>query len=136
MRPAGVVGRIRTYLVADVLVVAPVAVTLLLTWGRIRFLDERIIALVPAHLRPEAVLSVSIPGLGILLMVVGLIAAGVAAVSYLGRLPVRLAERVLVRLPVLESIHGPTKTVVETVLTKRPDVFRGVVLFEYPDRGQ
>ena len=38
-------------------------------------------------------------------------------------------------MPIVRSIYGATKQIVETVLANQSDAFRQVVLFEYPRRG-
>ena len=53
----------------------------------------------------------------------------------MGRWIVRGGEHLLSRMPVVRSIYGATKKIVETVLAHQSDAFRQAVLFEYPRRG-
>ena len=71
------------------------------------------------------------PGTGsiILQAILGAIAAG-----FLGRWIIRLGEAILNRMPVVRSIYGATKQILETVISTQSDAFREVVLVEYPRR--
>ena len=48
---------------------------------------------------------------------------------------IRVGERLLGRLPVVRSLYGATKQIMETVMASQSDAFREVVLIEYPRRG-
>jgi uncharacterized membrane protein len=50
----------------------------------------------------------------------------------LGRYIIRLGEGLLNRMPVVRSIYGATKQILETVISTQSDAFREVVLVEYP----
>ena len=65
-----------------------------------------------------------------LLPLIGAIAAG-----FIGRWIILLGERLLNRMPVVRSIYGASKQILETVLASQSDAFREVVLVEYPRKG-
>ena len=52
----------------------------------------------------------------------------------MGRYIIRLGEAILNRMPVVRSIYGATKQILETVISTQSDAFREVVLVEYPRR--
>jgi len=54
------------------------------------------------------------------------------AAGFTGRFVMRTGERVLARVPVLSSIYGAIKQILETVLAQKSNAFRKVVLFQYP----
>ncbi|HCP01660.1 MAG TPA: hypothetical protein DIT35_09225, partial [Rhodospirillaceae bacterium] len=76
-----------------------------------------------------------IPGVGLIVLIISLIIIGALTRMLLGRTLVRLGESLVNRMPVVRSVYGATKQVVETVLKSQSDAFRQVVLFEYPRRG-
>jgi len=47
----------------------------------------------------------------------------------------RISESILARMPVIRSIYGAVKQILETVLAQQSNAFREAVLVEYPRRG-
>lgn len=131
----GLAARLRAYFLAGVLVTAPLAITFYLAWMFISFVDSRVRPLIPPGYNPETYLPFSIPGIGLVIAVVALTLIGAVTAGYIGRLFVRLSERLLARMPVIRSVYGATKQIFETVLAQKSQAFREVVLIEYPRRG-
>jgi uncharacterized membrane protein len=131
----GVGARLRAYFLAGILVTAPIAITLYLAWLFITFIDDWVNGILPARFNPETYLPFSVPGLGVVIVVVTLTVIGSTAAGFLGRLVVRTAERILARIPAVRSIYSATKQIFETVLANQSNAFREVVLVEYPRRG-
>jgi uncharacterized membrane protein len=125
--------RLRSYFIAGILVTGPIALTLYLTWVFVHFIDESVSGLLPREYNPATYLPV--PGLGLVIAVVGLTLIGALTAGYLGRLLVRISERIMARMPVVRSIHGAAKQIFETVLAKQSNTFREVVLIEWPRPG-
>lgn len=134
IRPS-LVGRLRAYFLAGVLVTAPIAITFYLVWLFITFVDGRVRPLIPPAYNPETYLPVTIPGIGLLIAVVVLTLIGAITAGYVGRIFVRLSEQALARMPVIRSIYGATKQIFETVFANQSKAFREVVLVEYPRHG-
>ncbi len=134
-KPLSFLGRFRAYFLAGVLVTAPLGITFYLAWLIITFVDRRVEALLPARYNPEAYLPFTIPGLGVVIVVVFLIFAGAFAAGFVGRMMVRLSENLLARMPVIRTVYGAIKQIIETVLAQQSQAFRQVVLVEYPRRG-
>ncbi|WP_407697415.1 DUF502 domain-containing protein [Skermanella rosea] len=131
----GLMGRVRAYFLAGILVTAPVAITLYLAWAVINLIDTAVSQLLPAQYNPENYLPFSIPGLGVVIVIVALTLTGALTAGVIGRLVVRAGEAVLARMPVVRSVYGATKQILETVLANQSAAFREVVLVEYPRRG-
>lgn len=129
------VERLRAYFLAGILVTGPIALTFYLTWLFVSFIDASVGSLLPDPYNPAKYLPVTIPGLGLIIAVVGLTLIGALTAGYLGRLLVRLSERVLGRMPVIRGVYGAVKQIFETVLAKQSDTFREVVLVEFPRRS-
>lgn len=127
--------RLRNYLIAGVLITAPIGLTIYLSWAFIHWMDNTVMPLVPVRYHPETYLPFSIPGLGLVLVIVGLILIGALMTNLLGRGFMRLSERVVHRMPVVRGIYATLKQVFETVLSHQSDAFRQVVMLEYPRRG-
>lgn len=128
-------GRLRNWFLAGILVSAPVGITIWITWSLIDFVDNRIRPFIPARWDPDNYLPFSVPGLGVLLVLTVLVLIGMFAAGLVGRWLMHLGERVLARVPVVRSIYSAAKQVMETLFADRSRAFREVVLVEYPHRG-
>lgn len=131
----GFVGRLRAYFLAGILVAAPIAITGYSVWWFISFIDNTVRPLIPAGYLPENYLPFSIPGIGVFIVIVTLTLIGAFAAGYVGRLLLRVGEGVVDRMPVVRSVYSAVKQIVETVLAKKSNAFREVVMVEYPRHG-
>ena len=131
----GLWPRLRGYFFAGMLVTAPIAITVYVALLLIRFVDEQVFALIPPQYNPETYLPFSVPGIGVVLMLVILTLIGAVAAGYIGKMLLRLSDRLLNRMPVIRSIYGVAKQIVETVVSNKSVAFREVVLIEYPRKG-
>ena len=68
-------------------------------------------------------------------MLVGLTLIGALTAGYVGKVFLRLSDRVLNRMPIVRSIYGAAKQIVETVVSNKSSAFREVALVEYPRKG-
>jgi len=128
-------SHIRGYFLAGVLVTAPIGITFYISWLLIRWVDSKITPLIPAAYNPETYLHFAVPGLGLIIVLITLTIIGWATAGLLGRLWMRISEKLLSRMPVIRSIYAAIKQIIETILKQQSNAFREVVLFEYPRRG-
>lgn len=128
-------GRLRAYLLAGVLVTAPLGITLYLTWLIIDLVDSQVMPLIPARYHPESYLPFSVPGMGVLVTLLFLILVGWITAGLAGRWMIRLSENLLAGMPVVRNVYSAIKQIMETVLAQKSNAFREVVLLEYPRRG-
>lgn len=128
-------GRLRAYFFAGILVTAPAAITFYVAWLIIGFIDQQVTSLLPSRYNPNDILPFSIPGLGLVILIVVLTMIGAFTAGFVGRMAVRLSEGMLARMPVIRSLYGAVKQIFETVLATQSTAFRQVVLVEYPRRG-
>ena len=131
----GLLGRLRNYFVAGILVTAPAGITVWLAWNVVGVIDQQVVPLIPARYNPETYLPFSIPGIGVLITIVFLILVGMLTAGFVGRVLVGLGERLVHRMPVVRNVYGALKQIFETVMSQSSGAFRQVVLFEYPRRG-
>ena len=131
----GLAARLRAYLFAGIIVVAPISITLFITWRVVDYFDNQVAGLLPDRYNPERFLPFTLPGIGLLLTLAALIVIGWFTASYLGHSLMRLGERVLRRMPVVRSLYGTLKQIFETVFAQSSRSFGEVVLVEWPRRG-
>ncbi|MCF8467514.1 MAG: DUF502 domain-containing protein, partial [Sneathiella sp.] len=130
-----VFARLRTYFLTGIVVTAPIAITIYLTYVFVSFVDANITPLIPVRYNPETYLPFGIPGLGVFIAIFGLILIGFLTANYLGRAFLVFGERIVGRMPVVRSIYNALKQIMETVLAQSGTSFRDVVLLEYPRKG-
>ena len=128
-------GRIKAYFFAGVLVTAPLGITFYVSWVFIKWVDSKVVSLLPTVYNPETYLPVYIPGIGLIIVCIALTIVGALTAGIIGRFWFRMSEKILSRMPVIRSIHSAIKQIFETVLSNQSNAFREVVLFEYPRRG-
>ncbi len=133
-RPS-ILSRLRIYFLTGVIVTAPIALTIYLTWQVIHWVDSQAIPLLPAKYNPENYLPFSLPGLGLVMMFVVLTFVGFLTANIFGRTLLKTGERLVGRMPVVRTVYGALKQVLETVLSQSSNSFRQAVLVEYPRRG-
>ena len=68
-------------------------------------------------------------------LVLAITLIGFLTANYLGRLFVRVGEKLVGRMPVVRSLYGAVKQIFESVLRSQSTAFNEVVLVEYPRRG-
>ncbi len=128
-------ARLRNHFLASIIVTAPIAITIWLSWQFIIFVDDTVKPHIPDVYNPETYLPFSLPGLGLVVVVLALTAIGALAAGLTGRAFVRMGERILARMPVVRSVYSALKQVFETVFAEKSEAFRQVVLIEYPRKG-
>lgn len=102
--------------------------------GNSWFLDK-ILLWLPAAYQPEALLGVHIPGLGVVLAIILVLATGMIVANLLGRRIVAAWESLLSRIPLVRSLYAGIKQIMEAVLATDAKSFRKVLLIEYPRKG-
>jgi uncharacterized membrane protein len=136
--PRHVIGfgaRLRNYFLAGILITAPVGLTVYIAWLFISWVDDTVLPLVPPKYNPEAYLPFSIPGIGLIIILVVLTTIGAVTAGILGRVTRQLMESILNRLPIIRSLYGAIKQITETVLANKSSAFRECVLVEFPRKN-
>lgn len=126
-------GRLRNFLLAGLVVLAPTAVTLFVFYRLLNWVDN----LLGRYLRFAAFDYHRIPGFGLLATLLLLVIVGFFA-SLLGSGPLaRLWDQMLTRIPGVGLVYGSTKSLGEAFLSQKEEqAFRKVVLMQWPQPGQ
>lgn len=124
----------RKYLIAGLLVWMPLGITFLVIRAIVGFLDQTLLLLPDAY-QPDNFLGIHIPGLGVLLAVVLVLATGMIVANLLGRRLVNAWESLLSRIPLVRTLYAGIKQILEAVLATDGQSFRRVLLVEYPRKG-
>jgi uncharacterized membrane protein len=125
---------LRKWLLAGLLVIAPVAITVWVLQWIIGTLDQTLLIL-PQEWQPDHVLGFHIPGFGVLLALFVLLVVGAVASNFIGRRLVDWWNRLLHRIPIVRSIYSGVKQVSDTLFSENGNAFRTAVLVEWPRQG-
>jgi len=125
---------LRRYIIAGLLVWVPLGVTLFVLDLFVDIMD-RTLLLLPETYRPDSVLGMHIPGLGIVLTLAVLITTGFLVANLVGRRLVSFSEGILHRIPLVRTIYSAAKNFAEVLFTDTNQAFKKVLLIEYPRKG-
>ena len=125
--------RLRNYFISGLLFWIPLALSVIV----IKFFLELINNLIPQKYLPEAIfkLDTTIPGSGIILVLIVILITGVMVTNILGRKLVALWEKVLNKIPGFRNVYNVLKKVSDTVFNTSTDSFRKAFLIQYPSKG-
>jgi len=126
--------KLRSYMMAGLLVWVPILVTLVVIRFILNLLDS-FFGLLPVNYRPDGWFGVHVPGLGILLSLLVLFLTGLLLTNFLGRKLVLYWDALVARIPLVRSVHSGVKQVLHTLFTPEGPSFRKVLLVEYPRKG-
>jgi len=133
---------VKRYLIAGLLVWLPLAVTIWVLQAVLGLLDgvflwllsgSQIVLPVGAHASIQYLRTV--PGLGVIVMLLGLLLTGVFATNIFGQWWLRQGHRLLNKIPIVKSIYSSVKQVSDTLFSSSGNAFRQAVLVEYPRHG-
>ena len=132
----------RNYIIAGLLVWLPLAITIwVLTWllGLMDGVFGWLLAISQAVLPPGADSSIErlrhVPGLGMLVVLLMMLATGVFVTNIFGQWWVRQYHRLMSRIPIVKSIYNSVKQVSDTLFSSSGNAFREAVLVQYPHAG-
>ena len=132
----------KKYLIAGLLVWLPLAVTIWVLQAALGLLDGVFVwflnagrAILPVGAEPAIDLLHRIPGLGVLVMLLGLLLTGVFATNIVGQWWLRQGSRLLSKIPIVKSIYSSVKQVSDTLFSSSGNAFREAVLVQYPRQG-
>ena len=130
-----VVGRLRTYFLAGVVVTAPIAITIWLVWWIVSLFDTWVKPLIPSVYNPDNYLPFTVPGVGLVAALIVITVIGALAANLVGRTLLYYWEYFLGRMPVVRSVYRAVKQIFQTVLAKPGSNFQQVGLIEFPRGG-
>ena len=132
----------KKYLVAGLLVWLPLAITIwVLTWllgalnGVFAGLLSATQAVMPAAAHASLEQLRHVPGLGVLVLALGLLLSGMFAANMFGQWWLRQGNRLLSKIPIVKSIYSSVKQVSDTLFSSSGNAFREAVLVQYPRQG-
>lgn len=126
--------KLRTIIVAGLLVWIPLGLTIFVIKLLIDLLGQTYL-LIPPALRPENLIGTEIPGIGVIVAIIVVLLTGLVTANYFGKSIVKAWDSFLDRIPLIRSIYSPLKKFSELVLSDQTQSFSKVLLIEYPRKG-
>ncbi len=134
----GLAKRLRNYFFTGLLVLVPVVLTGFIIW--------KLFLAVDGILRPFAYKYIlgrfglelggrQFPGIGFITLTILIIVTGAIARNYVGKKIVGFGDRLVESIPLINRIYGALKQISQALFSSKREVFKKVVLFEYPRKG-
>jgi uncharacterized membrane protein len=130
-----VVGRLRTYFLAGVVVAAPIGITIWLVWSIVSLFDTWVKPLIPSIYNPDTYLPFEVPGVGLVVALIVITFIGALAANLVGRTVLHYWEYFLGQMPVVRSVYSAVKQIFQTAFAKPGSNFQNVGLIEFPRKG-
>ena len=126
---------IRNGIITGIIVVLPVAATITFISWVVTGVDGIVLKYLPQQWNPSNYFGFAIPGIGLLIGLVGLWILGTLASNFIGRSVIGYGERIVGRVPLVSNIYGALKQIVNVVAAQKDTAFQEVCLIEYPRPG-
>lgn len=123
----------KRYFVTGLLVTLPVFFTVYFLYIVFRFIDNIWGKVINFYLKQH--LGFSIPGLGVILGLVTVLAIGFIATNFVGKRFFRAVESWFLKFPLVRQIYPAAKQIVSSFMSKDHPTFKKVALVEYPGKG-
>jgi len=122
---------IKRYFVTGLIIVLPLYISFYVFVTIVNFMDS-FIYLLPEVARPDTYLPFHVPGIGLVITIVGIFIVGMLTTNFLGKKLVSIGEWLLDWIPLLRTIYKSSKQFISTFFSKDAEGFRKVVLIEFP----
>lgn len=125
--------KLRNYFISGLLFWIPLGLSIVV----IKFFLELVNNIIPPQYLPENIfdLDKTIPGSGIVIVLLIIIITGALVNNFIGRKAIKLWDKLLNKIPGFRGIYKSIKKLSDTVLSASGDSFKKAVLVQYPRKG-
>lgn len=120
---------LRRYFLGGILVIVPLIITIMV----LRFLFTKVDGVLSPFI--AQLLGYRVPGLGLAATVILIFLAGFLTANVIGSRLFKIWEIFLIKTPLVRTIYGSSKQLVEAIATTDKQSFKQVVLVEFPRKG-
>ena len=125
---------IKRYFITGLLIWVPLVITGWVLSLIVSTLDQSL-RLLPEGMHPQSLVGFAIPGAGALLTLAMILLTGLLAANFIGQKLVVWWEKLLARIPVVNSVYNSVKQVSDTLFSPNGNAFRKALLVRYPHQG-
>jgi uncharacterized membrane protein len=122
---------IKRYFITGLLIWVPLVITGWVLSMIVSTLDQSL-RLLPESIHPEHLVGFAIPGAGAVLTLLMILLTGLLAANFIGQKLVVWWEKLLARIPVVNSVYNSVKQVSDTLFSPNGNAFRKALLVRYP----
>jgi len=125
---------IKRYFITGLLIWVPLVITGWVLSLIVSTLDQSL-RLLPSSVHPQTLVGFAIPGAGAVLTLAMIFLTGLLAANFIGQKLVVWWEKLLARIPVVNSVYNSVKQVSDTLFSPNGNAFRKALLVQYPREG-
>ncbi len=125
---------IKRYFITGLLIWVPLVITGWVLSLIISTLDQSL-RLLPEAVHPQNLFGFAIPGAGAVLTLAMILLTGLLAANFIGQKLVGWWDKLLARIPVVNSVYKAVKQVSDTLFAPNGNAFRKALLVQYPRQG-
>ena len=125
---------IKRYFITGLLIWVPLVITGWVLSLIVSTLDQSL-RLLPTSIHPQTLLGFAVPGAGAVLTLVMILLTGLLAANFIGQKLVVWWEKLLARIPVVNSVYNSVKQVSDTLFSPNGNAFRKALLVRYPHQN-
>ncbi len=96
---------------------------------------DQSLRLLPESMHPQSLVGFAIPGAGAVLTLLMIFLTGLLAANFIGQKLVGWWDKLLSRIPVVNSVYKSVKQVSDTLFAPNGNAFRKALLVQYPRQG-
>ncbi|WP_434517160.1 DUF502 domain-containing protein [Dechloromonas sp. ARDL1] len=124
----------KRYFITGLLIWVPLVITGWVLSLIVSTLDQSL-RLLPSSVHPQTLVGFAIPGAGAVLTLLMIFLTGLLAANFIGQKLVVWWEKLLARIPVVNSVYNSVKQVSDTLFSPNGNAFRKALLVQYPREG-
>lgn len=125
---------IKRYFLTGLLIWVPLAITTWVLSLIVNTMDQSLL-LLPTAIHPHTLFGFNIPGAGVILTLAIILLTGLVTTNFIGQKLVIWWERLLARIPFVNSVYNSVKQVSDTLFSSTGQAFRKALLIQYPHEG-
>ncbi|MCB0308617.1 MAG: DUF502 domain-containing protein [Bdellovibrionales bacterium] len=130
---------VKRYFIFGIIVFLPLVITVKFLFWIIAFFDNifaidhgRFLYIIPERFHPHQLLGIPIPGLGIAISVLCILALGALSRNYVGKQLIQLSDSIVDHIPLARSIYKVVRDIVQTYARQGEQEFNKVVMIRFP----
>ncbi|MDR2187527.1 MAG: DUF502 domain-containing protein [Azonexus sp.] len=124
----------KRYFITGLLIWVPLVITVWVLSTIVETLDQSL-RLLPEAMHPKNLFGFPLPGVGALLTLAMIWLTGLFAANFIGQKLVDWWDKLLSRIPVVNSVYKSVKQVSDTLFAPNGNAFRKALLVQYPRQG-
>lgn len=125
--------KIKSYFITGLLVLFPFVMTIFIITWLFTKIDNILQGVISKFLARFGLFS--FPGIGFISVFLIILLAGIIARNYMGRKIIKIGDRIVTRIPLINRIYLAIQQISKAFLAEQREVFKKAVLIEYPRKG-